>query len=209
MRKWEEKEKEIAIALIKEGKNFYEIAEVLNRTIRSVERFLYKNGYKLSLYNKGYIAARNKNIQKGMYKFYSNKAYTYTCEKCAKDFITNKRIRKERKKHCEECKRHVTHFSKDLDTINLFDLSTRTISKILNRLKSKCSLCGWDEASLDVHHIIFTSNGGDNSDNNLVILCPNCHRKVHNKKIDIEVLKLNTIKILYSNWRDYYAQRNC
>lgn len=42
----------------------------------------------------------------------------------------------------------------------------------------KCAICGWDEDEriLEVHHI--DENHSHNELNNLVILCPTCHRKI-------------------------------
>lgn len=55
----------------------------------------------------------------------------------------------------------------------------------------KCSACGWneDERILEVHHI--DSNRENNEIDNLVILCPTCHRKItlhYYKLIDRELL---------------------
>lgn len=52
----------------------------------------------------------------------------------------------------------------------------------------KCAICGMDEfCCLEVHHI---DKDRQNSDlNNLIILCANCHLKVHNGKITTEELK--------------------
>ena len=65
--------------------------------------------------------------------------------------------------------------------MNFMDLSSRTISKILNRLGIKCFKCGWGEASCDIHHIIPKKIGGTDDPNNLTVLCPNCHRVAHAK----------------------------
>lgn len=65
--------------------------------------------------------------------------------------------------------------------MNFMDLSSRTVSKILNRLGIKCFKCGWGEASCDVHHIIPKKVGGTDDPNNLTVLCPNCHRVAHAK----------------------------
>jgi predicted HNH restriction endonuclease len=48
------------------------------------------------------------------------------------------------------------------------------------------------EPYLEVHHIKWLSQGGEDSINNAVALCPNCHRKMHslNLKEDIKILKL-------------------
>ena len=35
------------------------------------------------------------------------------------------------------------------------------------------------EPYLELHHIIWLSHGGSDSVDNVVALCPNCHRKMH------------------------------
>ena len=59
---------------------------------------------------------------------------------------------------------------------NLFELSKRTISKIITRLKIPCSNCGFDKVSGDLHHIVPRHLGGTDDHFNLAHLCPNCHR---------------------------------
>lgn len=61
-----------------------------------------------------------------------------------------------------------------------------------------CQLCGKEAPFndnygipyLETHHIIWLSNGGEDSIENTVALCPNCHRKMHivNTEEDIEKL---------------------
>jgi len=50
---------------------------------------------------------------------------------------------------------------------------------ILNKKGYACQLCGYSEV-LEIHHL--DKNAG-NSINNLVVLCPNCHTKLHRKII--------------------------
>ena len=54
---------------------------------------------------------------------------------------------------------------------------------------------------LEVHHIDFLSNGGDDSIDNVSALCPNCHRKMHALAIqsDISKLKSKALKKLNPN----------
>jgi len=40
-----------------------------------------------------------------------------------------------------------------------------------------CQVCG--ALANDVHHIVFKSRGGDDSDNNLISLCRHCHQEAH------------------------------
>jgi len=46
------------------------------------------------------------------------------------------------------------------------------------------------EPYLEVHHIVWLAKGGEDTPENTVALCPNCHRKMHivNSKDDVEVL---------------------
>lgn len=67
------------------------------------------------------------------------------------------------------------------------------------RANGKCQLCGDDAPFsdndgvpfLETHHIIWLSREGEDSLNNTVALCPNCHRKMHILDLleDIEFLK--------------------
>lgn len=71
------------------------------------------------------------------------------------------------------------------------------------RAKGVCQLCG-DEAPfldkhgfpyLESHHIKWLSQGGQDSIDNVVALCPNCHRRMHivNDRNDVKIL-LNKLK---------------
>jgi 5-methylcytosine-specific restriction endonuclease McrA len=51
-----------------------------------------------------------------------------------------------------------------------------------------CANCGWDLGPRDVHHIQMVSRGGKNSQENLITLCPNCHRLSHRKLLSEETL---------------------
>lgn len=67
------------------------------------------------------------------------------------------------------------------------------------RAAGKCQLCGnyapFKDANgkpyLESHHIIWLANGGEDTIDNTVALCPNCHRKMHVVKDqnDVEYLK--------------------
>lgn len=85
---------------------------------------------------------------------------------------------------------------------SIFDMSKRTISKILQRSNQSCMICGWKEASCDIHHIKPRKAGGTDDNFNLVIVCPNCHRKIHNNKLC--VLPEVNIENLFNNWASYY-----
>lgn len=67
------------------------------------------------------------------------------------------------------------------------------------RAKGICELCEepapfankLGEPYLETHHIVWLANGGEDTIENTVALCPNCHRKMHivDSEKDIEKLK--------------------
>ncbi len=57
-------------------------------------------------------------------------------------------------------------------------------SAVLNRDSYTCQICGAKYTRLEVHHILFKSNGGSDSMDNLVTLCHDCHGKVHSGKLE-------------------------
>jgi 5-methylcytosine-specific restriction protein A len=67
------------------------------------------------------------------------------------------------------------------------------------RANGICQLCNMPapflnskkEPYLETHHILWLAKGGNDSIENTVALCPNCHRKMHilNSDVDIEILK--------------------
>lgn len=84
---------------------------------------------------------------------------------------------------------------------NLLDMSTRTVSKLIKRMKIGCSVCGWNEAQCDVHHILPKKNGGTNDNSNLTILCPNHHRMIHEGAI----LPIKSVTDhIGEEWRNHY-----
>lgn len=54
---------------------------------------------------------------------------------------------------------------------------------ILNRDNYTCQVCGKKHTKLEVHHIKYRSQGGNNDENNLITLCEDCHSDIHDGKI--------------------------
>lgn len=89
------------------------------------------------------------------------------------------------------------------DPKSILDVSKRTVTKILRRLDCGCSICGWKEATCDIHHIKPKKDGGSDMNDNLCILCPNCHRKVHDFKIDSNTL-ISIDEFIGDKWKKFY-----
>ena len=99
--------------------------------------------------------------------------------------------------------------SKRTTTSETFERDEKVVRYALLRSNGYCELC--DNPApfkkkdgspfLEVHHIDFLSNGGDDSIDNVSALCPNCHRKMHALAIqsDISKLKSKALKKLNHN----------
>jgi len=64
---------------------------------------------------------------------------------------------------------------------------------VLYRDSFKCQHCG-SKNKLEVHHIIYRSQGGTDDVNNLITLCHECHQEVHKGKIKIDRTKVKSFK---------------
>jgi len=59
--------------------------------------------------------------------------------------------------------------------------------KLYKKVAGKCKVCGINIYDvLEVHRIIFGSNQGEYTVDNVVCLCGNCHSLVHKEKIFID-----------------------
>jgi 5-methylcytosine-specific restriction endonuclease McrA len=52
--------------------------------------------------------------------------------------------------------------------------------QILERDGWRCQFCG-SMQNLQVHHLKFRSQSGDDMEQNLITLCPECHEQMHRK----------------------------
>lgn len=108
----------------------------------------------------------------------------------------------------ENAEKHAS-YERETDITTLYDLSKRTISKILKRMKLPCSKCGWYVEGVvgDIHHILEQKNGGTDEHNNLTYVCPNCHRLIHTNKINTTEL-VNLEDFIGDTWKDFYYVKN-
>ena len=60
---------------------------------------------------------------------------------------------------------------------------------VLNRDNYTCQYCKGKhkDSKLEVHHIIFRSQGGSDEESNLITLCNTCHTNLHNGKINLKL----------------------
>jgi hypothetical protein len=91
-----------------------------------------------------------------------------------------------------------------LETVkNIFEVSSRTRTKIMKRLALPCSYCGWNDDVCDLHHSKGRIIEDAHNHKYLYCLCPNCHRLAGNKKINLE--KIPTfLELIGDKWKEMY-----
>ena len=76
----------------------------------------------------------------------------------------------------------ITHWGYQRGTNYGFE---NTKAMVLNRDNYTCQNCKGKhkDSKLEVHHIVFRSQGGSDEENNLITLCHTCHKDLHSGKI--------------------------
>ena len=90
-----------------------------------------------------------------------------------------------RKKRLQNANRYPVSYS---TVVTQFKRNPDVVAEVLERAKGHCEHCEQPAPFirqsngtpyLEVHHIIQLSQGGEDTVENAVALCPNCHRKAH------------------------------
>jgi 5-methylcytosine-specific restriction endonuclease McrA len=68
-------------------------------------------------------------------------------------------------------------------------LSQTTTREVFDRDGRKCRHCGWTDG-LHPHHIVYRSQMGSDRLDNLITLCWQCHRALHDGFLKLEVLEV-------------------
>lgn len=129
------------------------------------------------------------------------------CEQCGKVYLSGDLSRK----LCFDClPRTIRKAKVEKKPKSIYEVSRRTLVKILRRMELPCSCCGIfidKSVVFDVHHIIPRKNGGSDEMDNLTYICPNCHRVAHT---NVALLQKPLISISEyfeqqnKDWKDYY-----
>jgi RNAse (barnase) inhibitor barstar len=202
MKAWSMDELDIAVNMIQSKKTYKEIAEILNRTERSIREKLRKNGFRFSDFNNSVfdeiiecLECKEKFIDKKVNnrKFcsrscsvsYNNKFkiknVKNTIDKCKNcNDILNNAV----KKYCNiKCQKD---FEKKIifEKIEKGEYKSKSTKKykeyLIKKYGNKCMDCGWDKihkitgnVPIQLEHI--DGNSNNNNLENLKLLCPNCH----------------------------------
>ena len=71
---------------------------------------------------------------------------------------------------------------------------------------NKCSICGIDDISMDIHHINGRRVEDPHNHNNLTVVCPNCHRRIEQNVISVDKL-IKLSDVLDDNWKNYLPEK--
>ena len=93
-------------------------------------------------------------------------------------------------------------------------ISNQVLKSLAIRSKGFCEICGWGGQGLENilvnHHIHKYSNTKDNSLNNLIMICPNCHGMIHTLEScndnSVKSNILNHLSIKVSEKIKYYTK---
>lgn len=70
------------------------------------------------------------------------------------------------------------------------DIPSWVRQKVLDRDNNQCVVCGTSgENRLHLHHIVYRSQGGDHSEDNLATVCHSDHDRIHAGVISIQLIQ--------------------
>lgn len=112
------------------------------------------------------------------------------CVFCGKSFVIDLALgTSPSKKYCSAKCAALDPRTRRARTISVNPVFNRTVTKFAKNIFGDiCMVCGWRETSNDLCHIIPWKKGGNNYSNNILILCPNHHRKMDRSLIPKEFL---------------------
>lgn len=135
--------------------------------------------FKVTLHNaKGRVACS----RQCFLKLREKKFETKNCIVCGKAFTFYSKRRKAAKYCSKACKIIAQIRNKENNLASKYlNKSARSFRRVWGpKLRkiwgNECMVCGWDEAPTDICHIVPVKDGGANTIDNIVLLCPNHHR---------------------------------
>jgi hypothetical protein len=74
-------------------------------------------------------------------------------------------------------------------------------AKLLVESRKTCNIC-WKSREVQIHHITPIELGGDSSEDNLIVVCLNCHSAVHTRSSMSRNLPPPTLRLYKETWLD-------
>lgn len=178
--KWSEKKSELE-NFIAQGKSYEEIGRIYGCTGSNIKKVCKR----LDI-----ILERRRKINPKE-TFNKGKAKKGTCQNCGKEFVLYSGSGGKYCSHkCQKEKEYNDYIErwkngKEDGLSGKYSLSKRIRKYFFNKYDCKCQKCGWGEINeftnrtpLQIHHI--DGNCFNNREENLELLCPNCHSLTEN-----------------------------
>lgn len=176
-----EKEKErLRKLLLDDNKSYEEVGKLYNMTGGGIKKAAKRFGIELP----------QRRAINEFESFNEGTAYKVVCEYCGKEFIG---VPVRNSKYCsQKCmgkakeKATIQRWKENPETgTSCFTCSSAVRKYMLRKANFKCERCGWGEENpythkvpLQIHHI--DGNSLNNIEDNLQVLCPNCHALTEN-----------------------------
>ena len=131
---------------------------------------------------------------------------TKVCPSCGKVFTYEKYGGAERKYCSLACQRRATANSHNSHTparVANYGHKGYLAKTIIHRYNGRCAICGWRATEElitvkgrrqpaygnEIHHIVAVEDGGQATEDNLILLCPNHHKQANLGLISVEELR--------------------
>lgn len=116
---------------------------------------------------------------------------TKACEICGTEFSYYPTVRRNAKYCSQECKGigHSATMTGRRPSLGVYTSCATFRAMARVEFLDRCAVCGWDEAPNDVCHIIARRDGGSDTLENVVMLCPNHHRLFDRGQIAIDRIR--------------------
>jgi len=83
-------------------------------------------------------------------------------------------------------------------------ISTKIKDELLVKAMHRCCLCPQHEDITEIHHIIPIREKGPNTEENLMVVCPTCHEKIHRIR---KMYTPDQLKMYKEKWERLCAQK--
>lgn len=103
--------------------------------------------------------------------------YKMICKHCGREFMAASKTAK----YCSDSCKQKNYRARQREVSVESNLCIKTLYDIFENIP--CEICAWDKTTRDLHHIVEVAEGGQNEVNNIICVCPNCHRMIHNNLI--------------------------
>lgn len=176
--------------------------EMINKEYIEVEngRNVYKFPLKVLKGEKVYTEADLKNVEKESQKKVTKLTYDEIKRRAIEASEANKESDDQNSTADKHKKKKRKSSKRTVKTV-VYDRDEYISAFVKLEAKGKCQLCEqdapfidkYDVPYLESHHIIWLSEGGKDTIENCVALCPNCHRKMHILALKSDVKKLKEV----------------